>query len=146
MVLRFALILAAAASASGAGWDSVLRLSPGTPARVETRTGKSAQGDLRRATDTAVVLTTKSGEQSFERADVRRVRVANPGRRTRNGLISLAAGAGAGYAIGVAVCPSCQGEGVPAKYTGPLTAVGAAVGALGFLPVPYSTVYDSGKP
>ena len=64
-------------------------------------------------------------------------------RKLRNGLIWTALGAGAGAALGAAVCPHCANEGAGAKYTAPAAAIGAALGALKFLSVPYRTIYQS---
>jgi hypothetical protein len=127
-----------------AGWEAVQRIPPDTRIEVRTRQPESVRGTLVSATDTAVVIRSKSAEQSIMRDDIRRVRVADPSRRIRNGALAIALGAGVGLAIGAAVCPHCASEGAGWKFTGPLTAVGAGAGAAGgFLPLPYRTVYSS---
>jgi hypothetical protein len=131
----------ATCAAFAAEWDAVQNIAPAQRIEVTTRTGAPARGRFVSATGEAVVVREQSSERSIARADIRKVRVADPGRRLRNGFIWTAAGAGAGAAIGLAVCPYCQNEGHGNKFVGPGLAIGAAIGALGFLPAPYRTVY-----
>ena len=95
------------------------------------------------ASETVLVVREHGGERSIARDEIRKVRVADPSRRMRNGLIATAVGVGIGFAAGWAVCPHCANEGAPGKYTGPGVAIGAAVCAAGgFLPVPWRTIYS----
>lgn len=126
-----------------AGWDSVTRVEADRRVEVVTKT-ETVKGTFVSASETAVVVRTKAGEKSVDRAEVRRVKVADPGKRGRNGLIGTAIGLGAGVGLGLAVCSGCANEGNGAKYVAPLGAAGAGAGAAaGFLPLPYSTVYVS---
>ncbi|MBY0502857.1 MAG: hypothetical protein K2X03_03040 [Bryobacteraceae bacterium] len=129
--------------ALGAGWESVQRVAPGHKVEVSGKT-ETVRGTFVSASDTALVVRTKAGEQSIDRAGIRLVRIADPSKRVRNGLITTAIGLGAGLAIGYAVCPYCANEGSPGKYTGPGAAAGAGIGAAaGFLPMPFTTIYRS---
>ncbi len=140
-VLLFFLIARVAFSA---GWESVQRIPPDTKIEVQARQSENFRGTLVSATETVVVIRSKSGEHSVTRRDVRSVRVADPSRRLRNGVLAAAIGAGVGLAIGVAVCPHCANEGAGWMYVGPLTVVGAGAGAAGgFLPLPYRTIYKN---
>jgi hypothetical protein len=137
-----AVMLLAAVTAFGAGWDSVTRITEGQKIELRTRDGAKLQGTFISATAESIAIRYKSGEQSIERANVLKVRVYDAGRRTRKGVMWTAIGAGAGFGVGAAVCPQCSNEGDGAKYIGPGVAVGAALGALGFLSSPYKTIYE----
>jgi hypothetical protein len=129
---------------SGAGWETIQRILPGQRIEVSTQSGTRTRGAFVSAAKNVIVVREKSGERLIARPEIRRVRIADPTRRLRNGLIWTAAGAGAGAAIGAAVCPGCPNEGHGYKYAGPGVAIGAGAGAaLGFLPAPYRTVYKS---
>ena len=127
-----------------ADWDAVQRIPPDTKIAISMRERDDIRGTFVSATGTAVVVRSKSGEFSLDRSDIRRVRAADPSRRARNGVLATAIGAGVGLAVGVAICPHCANEGAGAKFTAPLTAIGAGAGAVaGFLPLPYRTVYTT---
>ena len=128
--------------AFAAGWEDVQKITPGHKIEVDVSSSDNTRGLFVSATDSGLVMRSKSGERSIARADIRRVRIADSSRRLRNGLLGTAIGAGAGFGIGFAVCPHCANEGAGGKYAGPLTGIGAGAGALlGFLPSPYKTVY-----
>lgn len=132
----------AAGVAFAAGWEAVERIPPDQKIEVTTRNGTSTRAVFLSATGEAMVIREKSGERSIARAEIRQVRVADPPRRVRNGIIWTAAVAGVGAGIGVAVCPYCPNEGHGYKFAGPGAAIGAGAGALlGFLPAPYRRVY-----
>jgi hypothetical protein len=142
-MLKLTLLLIAASVGFAAGWDSVQRVAPGHKVEVSTN-AETMKGTFVSASETAVIVRTTAGEQSIARTDVRKVRISDPGRRTRNGLLGTAIGAGVGFGLGYAVCPHCANEGAGGKFTGPFTAVGAGLGATaGFLPPPFSTIYKS---
>lgn len=126
--------------ATAAGWEAVQRISPGKEVRVETAASK-IRGRFVRADISTLIIRSQTTEQSFAIKDVRRVRVADPSRRVRMGLIGMTAGLGAGIGIGFAVCPSCANEGAGGRYIGPAAAAGAGAGALGFLSALWRTVY-----
>ena len=137
-----AMMLLAAVTAFGAGWDSVTRITEGQKIELKMRDGAKLQGTFISATAESIAIRHKSGEQSIERANVLRVRVYDAGRPIREGILLTAIGAGAGFGIGYAVCPQCGNEGGGAKYVGPAVAVGAGMGALGFMRSPYKTIYE----
>lgn len=134
-------LLLAAASAFAGNWTKLQSIGAGEKIEVTTRDGSKTMGSMVSVSADTLVFRTPSGEQSTARADVRKVRVRDPGHRLNRGLIWTAIGAGAGAGIGLAVCPFCFNEGHGAKFLGPGIAIGAGVGALGFLTSPYRTVY-----
>ncbi len=142
MYLKLAVCLMMTSVAFAAGWEAVQRVAPDHKVEVVMAKGETTRGTFVSANETAIVFRTKSGEQSIQRADVRKVRVADPSRRMRNGLLGTAIGLGAGIGLGFAVCPYCPNEGNGSKYIAPMSAAGAGAGAAaGFLPAPYSTIY-----
>ena len=141
-MLKLCLLFVMATVADAAGWDAVQRVAPGHRIEV-TMKSASMKGAFVSASDAALVVRTKAGEQSIARAEVKRVEIADPGKRVRRGLLLTAIGAGVGAGLGFAVCPYCANEGNGSKYVAPMTAAGAGLGALTFLPTPYSTIYKS---
>jgi hypothetical protein len=125
------------------GWDEIERTSRGRQVEVTTRDGLRMRARFVSASSDAIVVREDSGERSVARAEIRNVRVYDPARRLRRGLIWTGVGASAGAGIGAAVCPYCPNEGHGYKFIGPGVAIGAAVGALGFLSSPYRTVYKT---
>jgi len=140
MKLLVTVLLSAAGVA--ADWDAVERISPGQRIEVLTRNKERSRAEFLLANGDALVVRDKSGQRSIARAEIRQVRVADPSRRLRNGLIATAIGAGAGVAIGAAICPHCPNEGHGYKFAGVGLAIGAGFGALRFLPTPYRTIYN----
>lgn len=138
----FFLVLAASAAVAGE-WEATQRIPLDQKIEITTLSGTRTRAAFVSATGQAMVVRENSGERSIARAEIRTVRVADPARRLRNGLIWTAVGAGAGVAIGTAICLPCLGEGTSHKFIGPGIAIGAGLGALGFLTVPYRTVYKS---
>jgi len=143
-VLKLLLFCLAAQAAFSAGWEAVQRIQPDTRIEVRTREHQDLRGTFVSANATALVLRSKTGEQSIARDEIRRVLVADPSRRFRNMAITAAVGAGIGLAIGAAICPYCPNEGAGWKYMGPLTSIGAGAGAAGgLLQSTYRTLYKS---
>jgi hypothetical protein len=127
-----------------AGWEEVRAIPAAHKVQIHVRKGEPAKGAFVSASDTAVLVRNKLGERSIARDQIRKVEIADPSRRLRNGLVGTAIGVGVGLAIGWAVCPYCANEGHGDLYTGPGAAIGAGVGAAaGFLPPPYRTIYKS---
>ena len=124
-------------------WNDVLRIPSDQKIQLSTRDGASVNAQFVSASPDTVVIREKAGQRSISRVDVRRLAVADPSRRARNGIISTAVGIAAGAAIGFAICPYCPNEGNGSKYLGPAIAAGAGIGALGFLPTPYRLLYRS---
>ena len=144
--MKLFFLLLAASAAFAAEWDAIQRIPRDKKIEITTRNGTRTRAAFVSATAGAMVVREKSGERSIAQAEIRQVRVADPGRRVRKGLLWTAAGAGVGFAIGFAYCPYCPNE--HTGYTGysfivPGVAVGAGAGALGFLSSPYRTVYKS---
>ncbi|HZT32993.1 MAG TPA: hypothetical protein VFA33_24105 [Bryobacteraceae bacterium] len=139
---QLAFLLVAAAAFAGE-WEAVARIPPQQKVEITTREGKRTRAAFLSATSEVLIVREDSGERSIPRTEIRRVRVADPLRRIRRGLLWTAVGAGAGAAAGIAACPSCPNEGHGYKFLGPGLAAGAGLGALGFLSSPYRTVYHA---
>ncbi len=124
-------------------WSAVQRIPREHRIEIAMRNGTRTRARFISAGADSVVVREKSGERSIVRTEIREVKVADPPRRWRNGLIWTAVGAAAGAGVGKAICPYCANEGHGDKFVAPGLAIGAAAGALGFLPAPYRTVYKT---
>ncbi len=139
---RLITLVALTCGALMAEWAEVQRIGVGEKVEIGVRKAEAARGGFVSASETAIVVRHRGGERTIARAEVRRVRVADPSRRVRNGVIGTAIGTGVGAAIGLAVCPFCPNEGHGGLFVGPAAAIGAGIGAAaGLLPMPYRTVY-----
>lgn len=141
MTKLLAMMLLTAMAAFGAGWDSVTQIAEGQKIELKTRDGFKLKGTLISASEESIGIRYKSGERSFDRADVLRVRVYDANRRIKRGIMWTAIGTGVGIGIGFGVCPYCYNE-HGSGYVGAGAIGGAGVGALGFLSSPYKTVYE----
>jgi hypothetical protein len=143
--MKLCLFLFASSLVFAADWDAVQRIPAAQKIEVTERSGGGRlRATLVSAGRDSVVMREASGERSIPRADIRELRVFDPGRRTHRGLLWTLVGAGAGAGASLAGCVSCSGEGRDTKQYVPLgVGVGAAIGALGFLSSPYRTVYKS---
>jgi hypothetical protein len=105
-VCRLGLLLAVlsptlVAQTNVADWNAVKALTVGTEVRI-TSGSRSIRGEIERTTDDVLVVTSRKGQEMFERQQVSVVSIKKAGHRKRNTLIGLAAGAGGGLAIGIA--------------------------------------------
>jgi hypothetical protein len=141
--MRLWIALLSATALFAAGWDDVLRIPAGQTVEITTRDGVRKRGELVSTNAGSVIMREQTGELSTLRAQIRELRVFDPGRRVRKGVMWTAIGAGAGLGIGWGVCPHCSSEGAAYKYVAPGIIIGAALGALGFLSSPHRTVYKS---
>ena len=143
-VLAFAVAALTLPAAAIEGWDRVASLAHGTKIEVlpQGRSQPHIKGTVLSSSPEALRVQANSGEFSWQRAEIRIVKIAAPGRRTRNGLIGVAIGGAVGLAIGEGVCVYCRNEGHPGFGAAGL-AVGAGVGALASLPTPYQTIYKA---
>ena len=142
--MRLAGFVLAVSVAFGADWDSVQRIQLSQRTEVKTKDKQTIEGSFVSATAEAIVVRVASGQKSVPKGDVRQVRIVDPSRRMRNGVLWTVVGAAAGAGAGVAACPYCPNEGNTSPYIGPGAAAGAAIGALaGFLPTPWRTLYKS---
>ena len=138
--MKILLLLLAASTAFANDWGSIQRIPAGRKIEVIERDGTRLQGPFE-----VLVIEEKSGMRSLSRAAIRQVRVFDAGRRVRRGLLWMFVGAAAGAAGGAAICPSCSNEGNGAKFVAPGLAIGAGIGALGFLSSPYKTIYKASR-
>jgi hypothetical protein len=141
--MRLLALLLVSLSAFAAPWDRVQQLSMETTIEVTTREGSRTQGAFRSASADSLTIHAQSADHSFSRTDISKIRVLHPGRRVRKGILWTAIGAAAGAGLGFAVCPGCANEGNGAKFFGPGVAIGAGIGALGFLSSDWTTLYKA---
>ncbi len=141
--MKLIVLFLMAHAAFAAEWDAVQRIAADHKIEVTDRSGNRTRAAFVSASGDAVVVREKTGERSIARAEIRHIRIADPSRRIRRGILWTAIGVGAGIGVGFAACPSCSNEGHGDKYVGPGAAIGAGLGALGFLSAPYRTIYRS---
>lgn len=141
-----AMAIIAPAAPRPSDWSAVQSLSAGqgVEAVLADKAGPRVKGRLIRADAAGAVVATRNGEVAVSRAQVKVFKVHAPERRTRNGLIGLATGAGVGIGLGVAICPYCRNEGHSGFFPS-LIAVCTAVGATAFAFTPYRTIYRAPK-
>jgi len=128
-----------------ADWDTVQRIPPAKRIEItERQRGGRLRATLVSTGPDTIVVREASGERSIPRADIRELRVFDPGRRVHRGLLWMLVGAGAGAGASLAACAACANEGHDqSKYVPAGLAVGAAIGATGFWSSPYRSVYKS---
>lgn len=102
----FTLISPAIAAAQDGSWTSVQSLSPGASIDVRGATRKDRiSGKLVSVTPDAITVERRGDQRTFERDDVQRVQTVNE-HKTRWLLVGIAAGVGAGLAVGRATLES----------------------------------------
>jgi len=143
--VKLCLFLFVSSLVFAADWDAVQRIPAAQRIEVIERSrGGRLRATLVSASSDTVVVREASGERSIPRADIRELRVFDSAKRVHRGLLWTLVGAGAGAGASLAACISCPGEGRDVTTHAPLgMAVGAAIGALGFLSSPYRIVYKS---
>ena len=128
------------AQADKSSWTNLNALPPGQKIQVVVMSNKKSTGTFLSATDAQITLQEKSGEQTFQKQDVRFVWLMKNKHRLRNSLIGAGVGAGIGAGIGAATGGPCKmpsscffyltrGQ-QAAIFAVPGLAIGAAVGAL----------------
>jgi hypothetical protein len=119
-------------------WANLNALQPGQKIQVTRMNLKKDSGRFLNASDTAIILQERSGEQTIQKQDVRAVNLMKNTHRLRNTFIGAAAGAGLGAGIGAATYRPCVPP--PNSYLfaclfdfgrGPQSAFGATVGLVG---------------
>jgi hypothetical protein len=119
-------------------WANLNALQPGQKIQVTRMNSKKNSGRFLNASDTAIILQERSGEQTIQKQDVRAVKLMKNTHRLRNTLIGAAAGAGLGAGIGAATYRPCKPPPDSYLFTclfdfgrGPQSAFGATVGLVG---------------
>ena len=75
-----------AGTAFAAEWDAVRRIPLDGKIEITTRDGARTRASFVAATGERITVREKTGERSFAQPEIRRMRVADPSRRARNGL------------------------------------------------------------
>lgn len=115
-------------------WNKLRTLARGDKVQVDAMNGAEVKGRLRSVDDDAITVTTDTGDLRVLRADVRRVRVPDLGKRVAIGMI----GAVAGFVSPILICPSCENEG---HSTAKARLVLTGLGSLFFLVPQTATIY-----
>lgn len=110
-------------------WKIVEAITAGTRVRVTTGSGK-VRGTLNRTTDEILVLTSHTGQETFERQQVSVVSVRKASRRKRNTLIGLGVGTGVGAGIGAVSDDGYFSKSDVATVFGAIGAIGGTVAGL----------------
>jgi hypothetical protein len=141
--MKIVLFLFVSSLVFAADWDAVQRIPAAQRIEVTEWTGgHRLRATLVSTSSDTIVVRGDFGERSVPKADIRELRIFDPGRRTHRGLLWTLIGGGAGTGASLAACVSCQGEGRNMATYVPLgVAGGAAIGALGFFTSPYRSVY-----
>lgn len=126
-----ALLTTTMAAQTTADWNVVKALTGRTEVRIIVGS-RSVRGEVERITNDVLVVTTRNGQEMFDRPQVSVVSVKKPSHRKRNTLIGLASGTGVGLGIGIAARPKPgQLEVItPGVITAGFTAAGAIGGTL----------------
>jgi hypothetical protein len=93
---------AGVANGQSSSWDSLKSLRPGQEIRVVMNNLKSCRGRFKSVSDDGITLRVAAGDQTLERKEVIRVSWKSPDHQSRNTLLGVVAGAGAGFGIGAA--------------------------------------------
>lgn len=126
----------AVSAAQKSDWSVVKQLSQDRQIRIVLNEAKSYTGEFRSATDDAIFVRVRTGDQTFSRTSIRSISSKGRGHRGRNALIGAAIGAGVGLGIGAAIdrCPAnsivCTGNKGKAIGAPLFALVGAAIGAV----------------
>ncbi len=119
--MKLLLILLVTASTLLADWTAVATIATGQKIEVSLRDGSTSQGTFVSASIESLIVKESSAQRTLAKTQIRQVRVYDPGRRIRRGLIWMAVGAGTGAGASAVACLSCANED-HSTYTG----VGAA--------------------
>ena len=128
------------AQTNQSSWANLNMLQPGQKIQVVEMSSKRSSGRFVGATDVAITLQARSGEQTFQKQNSRFVWLMKNKHRLRNSLVGAGVGGGIGAGIGAATGGPCK---VPsscffyltrpqqaAVFAVPGIVIGAAVGAL----------------
>ena len=135
------LLLALAPQLSAQSWDDLRGLHSGDHVKVLEMSGQEHKGEFRSVSTSAITILTSTGENTVERAQIKRVQVPSAARRVRNAIIGAAIGVAAGVTVdqtlGVRLRNEGNSTGRALMYVGPIALFGGISAAL----PAYRTVY-----
>ena len=115
-------------------WSTVQAVPVGSKLRIESKSGKDIEGTLSDVSDSALTLTRKGKNMSFNRTEIRRIYRLASGSRAKSTLIGTGIGAGIGGGLALAALGVTHGSDyasqVIAKGVGLGAGLGAALGVL----------------
>jgi hypothetical protein len=125
-----------AQTSADAPWARVSALASGASVEVQMADGRRVRGRVTSVSDDTLAVQTSRGPLPITRAEIRKIRVPDPGRRVLYGALGIVGG----LVGGALVCPQCANEG---GSSAPYPLLGAAAGAAAFLISPYRTIYET---
>ena len=151
LAIQPAMVWSGAAKESSPDWALVMAVRPGEKLNVKLEDGRKINGALNSVSETALVLSADNHTASFNRQDIREIRLARGRSLKRSTLIGTLVGTGAGAALGGAAAASDNGTWFDIKASQGIP-IGAAVGAVfgtliglgvGFLPRQGHLIYKA---
>ena len=130
---------------SSAQWKRVQSVAPGAQIQVKRFDKTTVKGRFVSAGESALTMSSASGEARIARSDIRQVRARRALGRLKCGAIGAAIGAASGITIAVAVGGALtDGAGVSSEAAAAVGALGAGIGfGLGLIPPGYVEVYKA---
>jgi hypothetical protein len=123
-----------------AQWKAVQAIAAGEGVQVHLMKKGTVSGNIVSSTDTAVTVSTKAGEVTTARSDIKEVKVKRS--KTTKTVINTGIGAGAGVATATILDGALtDGNGVSGSAVAFFAAIGAGVGFLTALGPSYKTIY-----
>jgi hypothetical protein len=134
-------LVAPAPAAEAKSWESLGQLSPGTPIEVIVG-GHSSRGKFVSTSAEQLTIRTATGEMSFPRLDIVRVKSRAGSRRLRNALIGVGVGAAIGLITDQTLGQYFRNESNPASARPLIWSVPIGIGAAAGAAIPsYRTLY-----
>ncbi len=133
VVVAFFLPTPVAAQQSNAAqgdWSRITSLAGGTNLSIKLKSGKRVKGNLVSVSDAGISMSGKDKPMELKREEIRSIYRVTSKSAKKSTLIGLAAGAGAGLAIGLAGSGDSGFDKIDQAATAGLTVIGAAGGAL----------------
>jgi hypothetical protein len=128
-------------------WSQVAALTPGQRIELHPFKGNRVRGEVLSATPDGVSIELQSGQVTFDRRDVRVVKVRRGSSRFRNAAIGALIGGGIAGGVSAAALHRDNDDGMAAAITLILTMIGAGAGfAVGLIPTAYSDIYEAQRP
>jgi hypothetical protein len=129
-ILPLVVLCGLALCAQSDNWERLRGIGPGQKTHVHTVDGKLQSGSFVSASDAAIVIRGRSGDQTVAKERVGKVSVRTGGKRWRNAAIGAGIGAGIGVALTAKRCDPYAWIAYPCGARG-ATIVGIAFGLLG---------------
>jgi hypothetical protein len=128
-------------------WSQVASLTTNQGIELHPFRGSRLRGRFLAATPQTISLDLQSGQRTFNRTDVRLIKVRRGSARIRNAGFGALIGGGIAGGVSAAALHRDFDDGLGAAITVLLTMIGAGVGfAVGLIPAAYGTLYEAQRP